>query len=119
MILIAGQIESLATRKDKTIKLTIGTQELSPKQASDIFQLNQQFVFIGLKPEPFHKIEEDIIDNLKTDYENLKTPSQRLRGVLYRNFEQQDEGYKDFNSYYIAKMELICNHYKSKLEETY
>lgn len=116
MILITGQVESIASRKDKTIKLTIGTQELSPKQASDVFLLNQEFCYFGIKIEPFHKLEEEIIDNLKTEYKESKSPSQRLRSILYKNFEQNPEGYTDFNNYYVSKMDLICNHYKSKLD---
>jgi len=116
MILIAGQIESISTRKDKTLKLTIATQELSPAQTGDIFTLNQDFCYFGIKQEPFTKDEEDTIDQLKTDYENLKTPSQRLRGILFVNYQQHNKGYKDFATYYMAEMERICEHYKSKLD---
>lgn len=115
MILIAGQIESLATRKDKTIRLTIGTQELTPAEAAEVFQLNQQFCYIGLKPEPFTSNETETIESLKTDYDSIKSPSQRLRAILYRNYENNTEGYKDFNLYYIAKIDKICEHYKGKL----
>ncbi len=65
MILLSSQIESIASRKDKTIKLTIATQELSPKDAADIFQLNQQFCYLAIKEEPFSKEEQDIVENLK------------------------------------------------------
>jgi uncharacterized protein YeaO (DUF488 family) len=56
------------------------------------------------------------MESLKADLDNLKTPSQRLRAILYRNFEQDDKGYRDFNSYYLAEMERICEHYKNKLD---
>lgn len=115
MIKLVGIIESLTTRKDKTIKISFGSQELTPIEFADLFSLNQQFCYLAIKPEPFVASEEDIIDNLKVDYENLKTPSQRLRAILYVNFNQNNEGYKDFNSYYIAKIDQICEHYKSKL----
>ena len=116
MILLAGQIESIATRKDKTLKVTIGTQELSPAETGAVFNLNQDFCYFGIKQEPFTKDEEDTIDNLKADYENLKTPSQRLRGILFVSFQQDKKGYKDFSSYYVGEMERICEHYKSKLD---
>ena len=115
MIKLAGQIESLSTRKDKTIKLTIGTQELSPSESAEVFQLNQQFCYIGIKPEPFTNDEEEFIDSLKSDYDNIKSPSQRLRAILYVNFQQNDEGFKEFNSYYLFVMDKIAEHYKSKL----
>lgn len=119
MIILGGQIEGLASRKDKTLRLTIGTQELSPNDSAEVFALNQQFCYIGIKKEPFTKDESELIDSLKTDYETAKTPSQRLRGLLFRNFEINNEGYKDFNTYYIGKIELICNHFKAKLEATH
>lgn len=116
MILIAGQIESIATRKDKTLKVTIGTQEINPAQATDIFSLNQQFCYIGLKAEPFSKNESELLDSLKSDLENQKTPSQRLRAVLYKLYEQDNKGYKDFGIFYAAEMERIIEHYKNKID---
>ena len=117
MILISGIIEGLSTRKDKTCKLVIGTNELIPSQMSDLFNLNQQFCYLGLKKEPFIKDESDLIESLKADFDSLKTPSQRLRGILYRNFEQDDKGYRDFNTYYLSEMDRICEHYKQKLND--
>jgi hypothetical protein len=116
MILISGQIESLQTRKDKTIKLTFGTQELTPNQCTDLFNLNQDFCYLAIKEEPFNNKETDIIDSLKADIDNSKTPSQRLRGVLFKLYEQDSEGFKDFSNYYLSKMELITNHYKAKID---
>lgn len=83
---------------------------------SELFNLNQQFCYLGLKKEPFQKEETDLLDSLKTDLDNLKTPSQRLRAILFRNFEQDSKGYKDFGTYYMAEMDRICEHYKTKLD---
>ena len=116
MILIPAQIEGIQSRKDKTIKLTIGTQELSPSQAADLFQLNQQFCYFAIKVETFQKDEIEDLNSLKADLETNKTPSQRLRGILYLNYEKDNEGYKDFTTYYVSKMERICDHYKTKLD---
>jgi hypothetical protein len=115
MILLPGQIESIASRKDKTVRLTIGTQELNPNTAAEIFSLNQQFCYFAIKHESFMKSETELIDNLKADI-NGKTPSQRLRNILFRIYEQDNEGYKDFNNFYVAKMEQICEQYKNKID---
>ena len=40
----------------------------------------------------------------------------RLRAVLYRNWEQNKEGYEDFQLYYNFKVEKIITHYKDKLD---
>jgi len=116
MILLPAQIESIASRKDKTVKITLGTQELTPAQAAEIFQLNQKFCYTAIKEESFKSDEVDAIENLKTDMESEKTPSQRLRAILYVNYQQKPEGYKDYATYYQAKMEKICDHFKSKLD---
>ena len=117
MIILPAQIEGLASRKDKTIKVTFGTQELSPADAAQVFQLNQKFCYIAIKEESFQQDELDNLDSIKTDLEANKTPSQRLRGILYINFQQDSEGYKDFMTYYITKMDKLCEHFKSKLDK--
>lgn len=116
MILLPAQIEGLASRKDKTVRVTFGTQELSPNEFASLFHLNQKFCYIAIKEEIFQAEEVESIDNLKTEMEGQKTPSQRLRGLLFVNFQQASEGYKDFATYYMAKMEKICEHFKSKLD---
>lgn len=117
MIILPAQIEGLTSRKDKTIKVTFGTQELSPNDAAQIFQLNQRFCYIAIKEELFQQDELDNIDSIKTNLEANKTPSQRLRGILYVSYQQDNEGFKDFMSYYVSKMDKLCEHFKSKLDK--
>lgn len=117
MILLPAQIESITTRKDKTIRLTIGTQELIPSDAAKVFYLNQQFCYMALKPEPFTKEETESVNSLKADLSNAKTPSQRLRAILYLNYQQDSKGFQDFTTYYASEIEKICEHYKNKLDQ--
>ena len=117
MIILPAQIEGLTSRKDKTIKVTFGTQEMSPNDAAQVFQLNQRFCYIAIKEEPFQQDELDNIDSIKTDLEINKTPSQRLRGILYVSYQQDNEGFKDFMIYYVSKMDKLCEHFKSKLDK--
>jgi len=117
MIILPAQIEGLTSRKDKTIKVTFGTQELSPVDAAQVFQLNQRFCYIAIKEETFQQDELNKLDDIKTNLETNKTPSQRLRGILYINYQQNNEGYKDFTTYYTSKMEVICEHFKLKIDK--
>jgi hypothetical protein len=117
MIILPAQIEGLTSRKDKTIKVTFGTQELAPNDLAQVFQLNQRFCYIAIKEESFQQDELDTIESVKSDLESNKTPSQRLRGILYINYQQDNEGYKDFMTYYLGKMDKICEHFKSKLDK--
>ncbi len=115
MIVLPAQIESIASRKDKTIRLTLGTQELNPNTAAQIFSMDQQFCYFAIKTESFLQNELDSINDLKADI-NAKTPSQRLRNILYRLYEQDNQGFKDFTTFYISIMEKICEHYKNKID---
>jgi len=115
-ILLPAIYEGSRDLKDRTKKLTFQTNEVTPQQASDLQVCVQQFVYLAVKPEAFTKEQVDVISNLKTDYDDFgKTPGQRLRAVIFRLWEQQNEGYKDFNLYYAFKMEGFINHLKSKL----
>lgn len=116
MILIPAQLESVSTRKDKTLKLTFGTNELSPTQASELFGTANQFGYLAFKEESFRREELDAVESLKSELDDtLKKPSQRLRGVLFKCYEAESEGFNTFAKYYDSKMEQLINHFKNKL----
>jgi len=43
LVVNGGMIESVASRKDKSIKITIGANELTPDKMSDIMGLSGTF----------------------------------------------------------------------------
>ncbi len=102
MILIPAQLESVGTRKDKTLKLTFGTNELTPAQAAELFGTANQFGYLAFKDES--ELED-----------TLKKPSQRLRGIMFRVYEADNEGFSTFAKYYDSKMEQLITHFKNKL----
>jgi len=117
MILVPAQLEAVTTRKDKTLKLTFGTNEITPVQASELFTTANKFGYLLFKEESFSRDEIEMVESLKTDLEDtMKKPSQRLRGVLYRNYEMNNEGFNTFAKYYDSKMEQLILHFKSKLD---
>lgn len=116
MILIPAILESYRSLKDKTLKVTFETNEPTPEQFLGIGTHVQQFGYLAFKKEPFKENEKKALDELETSYDDKeKTHSQRLRAVFYRCWEQDPEGYKDFDSYYKYRMEEIINHFKAKL----
>ena len=62
MIIIPAQLESVGTRKDKTLKLTFGTNELSPAQASELFTIANQFGYLAFKDEDGEPLVDKILD---------------------------------------------------------
>ena len=116
MIIIPAVLDSFRSLKDKTLKVTFETNEPTPEQFMGIGQSIQQFGYLAFKVEPFKEKEKKALDDLETSYEdNSKTHSQRLRAVIFRSWENANEGFNDFDSYYKHKMESIITHLKSKL----
>lgn len=113
-ILVAAMVESITTRKDKSVKLVFGTQELSPTEAGQLFQYMNQLVTVYLCPAAIDNREIEQIDKLEPELNN-KTQSQRIRSVLYLLHQQNNEGFKSFDEFYKAKTEMYIDHLKTKL----
>lgn len=117
MIIVPAQLESYRSLKDKTIKIVFETNELTPSQVGDIQGALQSFGFVAFKNDVFKQNEKDMIDNIEVDYQETgKTSSQRLRGVLYRWFEREPQGFSSFTTFYEHHMEGLLNHFKAKLD---
>ena len=52
----------------------------------------------------------------RTRKDKRESPSQRLRGVFFRLWEQDNEGFEEFGPYYDSKMEKLIKHYKKLIE---
>jgi hypothetical protein len=115
-LLLPVIIEGIRTRKDKTLAVTLGTQEMGPGQAGELIGLSGMLCAVYISPkESIDQREMDQVDKLDPELGG-KTQSQRLRNVLFKLFEQNPEGFKEFDSFYKAKTKTIIEHYKSKLE---
>jgi hypothetical protein len=108
-------VEGIKTLKDGSVSLTVSTQELSPGKAGELFSLRNKICYAYFSERQIEDNEKKMVDSLDPELKG-KTPGQRLRGVLYRCWEQSNEGYKDSDSYYKAKMEQIISTYKSNLQ---
>jgi len=113
-LLIPVIVENISTRKDRTVKIVLGSQEISPARAGELFNLMNKVAACYLKESDIDQGEIDKVDLLNPEFEG-KTQSQRLRNVLYLNHQQNTEGYKEFNSYYHAKMESYIEALKNNL----
>src|ERR1700754_5345485 len=114
MLKAASQIVKVETMSDGGMKVVINTQELTPKDKAELMELYNNlgwFVFsvTGIK-------EEDIPDEA-IEFEGQKTPSERLRNVLFRLHEKQGGKQEDFESYRTKIMEKLINTYKAKLDD--
>jgi len=106
---------SYRPRVDKSASLSFSTLEL------DINKMGLLFSLQGKMGALVFKAESDLTKNEILMCENMeielggKTKSERLRNVLYRNWELENKGHATFDNYYASEMEIIIVHYKGKL----
>lgn len=102
-------------RVDKSWSITLNINEPSQEQKQIIDSLLQHSVVVMVKDADITPDEESILDNIDIDI-NTKSPSQRLRSVLYLMHQNDNEGSPEFKDYYRLKMEKVISHFKSKLD---
>lgn len=118
LLQIPSQITKVETLLDRTLKLTIHTQELTASDKAILFELQNKigwFVFAEAVLEP-----EDLVDlpKIKPEFRSEKTPSERLRSVIYVYWEQKGgkKALGDFDSFYKNYIEKIIENIKEKLQ---
>lgn len=114
-VLASATVQGIRSLKDRTCRLTIDLQEQTPENYSRLFSMIDEFVKFYMTTDNITADETEIIDSEIIDNES-KTPSQRLRNVLYRLWEQDQRGYEDYNLYYRYMMGRIIDRYKQELE---
>jgi len=107
-------VDGVTKKKDGTLKLILGTPELSPNETAHIFELGNQQIWAAFD-ETALTVDDLDIPEITPEFESDKTPSQRLRNVLYVYWEQQGK-VGDFNDFYRKKIESFIEHIKTKLD---
>lgn len=105
-------LSSASTHKDGSLGLRFDTPELQPSEKTAIFELQNRLLKALLQPsdEPAESLVE-----VKAPL-GFKSPSQRLRSVLYIAFSQQKPPDTTFNEWYNRRMEEIIERQKQQLE---
>jgi len=115
-IILSGIVEGINTRADGSVKVVFGTQELQSKAAGDLFQLRGKMIKCllsdtNISEEQVKEVEQTELERA----EKVKTQSQRLRNVLYRQWEQNGKQVK-WEEYYRNSMEAMITSVKQTLE---
>lgn len=105
-------IEGIRAKKDRSLGLSISTPELSIQEKALFMELQGINVSLLITPSDESKVEEYKVNK---DLEE-KTPSQRMRNVMYRLWERDSKG-KDFEDFYREQMEKLIEFLKSKIDE--
>lgn len=117
MIIQGCIIDGISTLKDGSIKVILHTNDLDPAPAAELLGLRNKFAYVAIKEEKFKKEDTDLVESLKSDFvDTKKSKSQRLRDVLFRTWQQKNEGHEKFDGFYDSKMEVLISHFISKLD---
>lgn len=99
---------------DKSWQTIIDHPELLPEQVRDMAANSSTAGWLVVKPNELVTLEDIPTDDSPAE-PDMKTPSQRLRGVLFVLWEQTG-AQGDFDTYYRRIMESLINKYKEKLQ---
>jgi len=131
-VLFEGGVEKISTLADGSLRVHIGTPELSNETMVSLFQMNRKTGYVLLSPYPVNEDQKnavekaaEVVEHESTEFGN-KTPSQRLRSVLYVYWEKTqpkqinpDSGnieLVEFDLFYKREINKIVEHYKTKLD---
>lgn len=104
-------LTSVSYTKDGGVRLGFTTNEMSDEDKLIIAKFFQKFGFVLFKSNEF-----TVEDIPKEDAEDTsKTPSKRLRAVLFLMWKQTGEK-GDFETYYRTQVEKVIEHLKNKLD---
>lgn len=108
-------VSKITTMHDRTLRLQIDCLELPADQEALIFSARHASGWVLFAESELQV--EDVADLPEIQVnKNEKTPSQRLRAVLYRLWEQSNRiTYPEFEIFYRAKIDRLIEGYKLKL----
>ena len=117
MILLPALLKSFRSLVDGSINVSFDINIDGPDNIGEIANMLHKVGFMGFQiGENTDKMEKIMKSLPAHDFEEGKTKAQRLRGVLYILWQQNNDGYNVFDDFYNNRMEKLIMQVKSKLE---
>lgn len=114
-IILPVQLNPISRRKDKSVKLSFETRELGQDEILTLMALEGGEMWLCMSPE---ENEANVPDNMGAVELGDKTPSERLRSVLFVWYKQETDAGRYvgiFDNFRKEKMEKFIEGVKSKL----
>lgn len=117
-IKLIASLVSARRLSDKTVSMSFKTQQLSSEEFMivDTLLTKKGWLLFSLNED---EVAETEIPKERPVEVDQKTPSQRLRGVLYRQWEllaSRPGMYISFEDYYRSHMERLINQEKQRID---
>lgn len=113
-ILLGCIIDKITTLKDRSVKIVLDTQELSPAKAGEVFTLMNTLATVYISPSEISSREMAQVDAVEPEMPG-KSPSQRMRNVLFILWRQDNQGFQEFDSFYKTRMEKYIEELKNNI----
>jgi hypothetical protein len=117
-IVFNGTVDKVSTMSDGTLRIYVGTQEMPLDKMAQLFSFDKQAGYFLISKQKISKNEVTAVESVSKDVtpSKGKSPSQRLRNVLYRLWETDSPDNMEFQEFYEIKIETIITHFKTKLD---
>lgn len=111
-------VKKVTTLADKGLKIELETQELDSQSKATLFDLHDKYAWVAFKEFESGDLKENELDipETPTEFKGDKTPSQRLRAVIFIYWEQNAKGKEDFDTFYKRQMNKLIEKIKAELE---
>lgn len=108
-------IRKIQSLKDRSFKLSIECQELPPQEMVSVFELNEKEGWLVFSENDIDK--SNIPEENAPEFKNDKSPSQRLRSVVFVYWDKMTDKKIPFDTYWKMWVEKQINNIKDKLPE--
>jgi hypothetical protein len=114
---LQGTLEKVSTRKgDKSLLISIATQETSPVKAGYIMSMQDQHIYFFMAGREFTSEEAMALPEPKREGQKY-SQSQKLRFKLFDIHVSKGGSKETFDEYYNTIMEELIVFYETKLKE--
>lgn len=107
-------LDSMKMNKDKSLTLKVETREMSPEEIGLISSLANMECWVGMSDLLITKL--DVPDEVP-EFKGEKTPSERLRNVLFVYWKEVNKSQGSFETFRNNYMEKIISSIKEKLPD--
>lgn len=105
------EVGTVSSTKDGAVRFTVTTAELRPSERGMVMEYHGKACAVVVKP---HDSPPDAMIVVDTERTASKTPSQRLRNVLFCVYRETKQTCT-FDEFYAKQYEVIINTYKAQL----
>ena len=115
IIQFSAMIDGVTKKKDGTLSIKLGTQELGPKDTAIIFDFGNKQIWNAICETELTKEQIEIPKEIQ-EFKNSKSSSERMRNVLFIYWQQfHKKTYPDFEDFRKMQMEKFIDAVKEKL----